>query len=111
MAKRTETIVHLVDDLDGGKAQQTVPFSVDGKEYEIDLSGKNRRAMEKALKPFIEAAREVKAPRRKPTKRAARSGPAPAAVREWASANGVECNDRGRVPTAVIEQYEAAQSS
>ena len=36
MAKRT--IHMLVDDIDGGEADETVRFAVDGVQYEIDLS-------------------------------------------------------------------------
>jgi hypothetical protein len=36
-----KTIVELVDDLDGGKADESLAFSLDGMEYVIDLSEKN----------------------------------------------------------------------
>ena len=36
-----QTSVTLVDDLDGGKAAETVVFGLDGASYEIDLSKKN----------------------------------------------------------------------
>ena len=39
MAK--ETVIKLVDDLDGGVAHETVWFGLDGQTYEIDLSSKN----------------------------------------------------------------------
>ena len=39
MAKQ---IIHkLVDDLDGGDAEETVKFALDGIQYEIDLSEEN----------------------------------------------------------------------
>ena len=39
MAKQ---IIHkLVDDLDGGDADETVKFALDGVQYEIDLSKAN----------------------------------------------------------------------
>ena len=34
-------IVKLTDDLDGGDADETVQFALDGKSYEIDLSSAN----------------------------------------------------------------------
>ena len=43
MAQRVE--VTLVDDIDGGKASETVTFSLDGVTYEIDLSDKNARKL------------------------------------------------------------------
>ena len=59
----TETFTRLVDDIDGGKAERTVVFSWDGKGYEIDLSKKNIAALEKALKPYVTAARKMPAAR------------------------------------------------
>jgi hypothetical protein len=46
----------LEDDLDGGPAEQTVRFGVDGAEYEIDLSTKNAAALRRKLAPFIDHA-------------------------------------------------------
>src|SRR6478672_13304794 len=39
MAQRVEVV--LIDDIDGGKASETVTFALDGVTYEIDLSNKN----------------------------------------------------------------------
>jgi hypothetical protein len=36
-----ETIVRLLDDIDGKPADETVSFSLDGITYEIDLRAKN----------------------------------------------------------------------
>ncbi|WP_348525660.1 Lsr2 family DNA-binding protein [Litorihabitans aurantiacus] len=30
-------------------------------------------------------------------------------MREWAAANGIEVNDRGRIPANIREQFDAAQ--
>jgi hypothetical protein len=49
----------LQDDLDGGPADTTVRFGVDGAEYEIDLSSKNAAAFRRKLAPFIDHARRV----------------------------------------------------
>lgn len=108
MAKRTITTVELTDDVDGGKADRTLTFGFDGASYEIDLSRKNATAFEKVLKPYVEAARKVgRGSARRPRKAA---GPVRdlGAIRSWARANGHEVSDRGRVPAAIIEAYEAA---
>ena len=39
MAQKVQVI--LVDDMDGGAAEETVSFSLDGVSYELDLSKKN----------------------------------------------------------------------
>jgi Lsr2 len=113
MATKSVTITEFIDDLDGGKAERTVTFAVDGSSYEIDLSKKNAAAFAKALKPYVEAARKI---RRSPGKTAARGsarhrrhdGTDLAAVREWARANGHSVSDRGRIPAAILEAYAAA---
>ena len=57
MAQRVRTL--LIDDLDGGEAEGTVRFGLDGAEYEIDLSAEHADALRKALAPFVSAARRV----------------------------------------------------
>lgn len=111
MAKKVTTIVELTDDFDGGKADRTVAFSLNGTNYEIDLSKKNANAFEKVLKPYVDAARQVKPTRRSSSSRtSARRSPSRdlAAVRAWARDNGYEVSDRGRVPTSVLEAYDAS---
>jgi hypothetical protein len=49
--------VILIDDLDGSQAQHTVAFSLDGQQYEIDLSVQNSQRLHDALAPFISKAR------------------------------------------------------
>lgn len=63
-------IVKLTDDLDGGDADETIVFGLDGKSYEIDLSTKNAAALRKALDKYVSAAR---APERSPAPRERRS--------------------------------------
>ena len=49
--------VVLIDDLDQTEGARTVTFAYNGKPYEVDLSEKNVEKLEKALAPFINAAR------------------------------------------------------
>ena len=53
-----QTVV-LVDDLDGTAAEQTVVFSVDGQQYEIDLSRHNLQRLRDILAPYVTRARQV----------------------------------------------------
>jgi hypothetical protein len=111
MAKRVVTTVELTDDLDGGKADRTLHFSFDGVNYEIDLSKKNATALEKVLKPYVESARKVRQPARRgrPATAAKRGSRADLGqIREWARNNGHEISDRGRIPAAVVDAYNAA---
>lgn len=104
----TRIAVTLEDDLDGGRADETVRFGVGGAEYEIDLSKKNAKAFRAGLEPFVEHARRgVRGPRRRParpTSARERSGD----IRAWAKAEGIAISERGRIPASVVEQYEAA---
>ncbi|NHA68222.1 histone-like nucleoid-structuring protein Lsr2 [Phycicoccus flavus] len=97
MAQRTVTI--LSDDLDGKESAdiETVQFGFDGATYEIDLSKKNRAAFEKALSPYLEAARKT-APSPRRSAPARRQAVTPD-DRAWLRANGFpDIKDRGRLP-------------
>ncbi|MCW2826674.1 MAG: hypothetical protein JWQ67_290 [Marmoricola sp.] len=112
MAKTT--IVQVSDDLDGSANASEVRFAFKGTEYTIDLSSKNRKAFEKALRPYIEAGTRVSG-RRPDTSRSARPKRAGAssvdlaAVRAWAKENGHQVSDRGRLPKAVLDAYAATR--
>ena len=109
MAQITE--VRLLDDLDGGEAAESVSFSLDGKSYEIDLSEKHAAALRDAFAPFVSSARRAggttaAAARPRMSTRAGRPRAETAAIREWASANGMEVSARGRISSTVLEAYE-----
>lgn len=108
-------ITQLIDDLDGtvledGEGKQ-ITFSIEGRAYEIDLSDDNAEKFYKALEPFVEVARSIRAngnaTRSRPS-RASKSDLDLGAVREWARANGHTVNERGRIPASVIDAYRAA---
>ena len=114
-ASMAKTVV-TTDDLDGSPNAETVTFSFDGRNFEIDLSKKSRSALEKALKPYIDAGRTVggRGSRAGGTSRSrgrrSSSGSVDlAAVRAWAAENGIAVSDRGRISASVLEQYHAAQ--
>ena len=114
-----KVIVELVDDLDGTASDDisTVSFSLDGADYEIDLTEENADNLRAALDEFVAAARRTggRMKRSTGTAKAAPSRPAAnreqtKAVREWARQNGFDLADRGRIPANVIEAYEEAQT-
>lgn len=111
-----QTTVTLTDDIDGGKAVETVSFALDGRSYEIDLNKKNAAALRKALDDFTAKARKVRTGGRAASARGGRSASAGSssvdarAVREWAHENGITVSARGRVPADILEQYVAATS-
>ena len=56
-----KTVVALEDDLSGGPADETVCFSLDGVDYEIDLSSRNAEQLRNELDVFVAAARRLRA--------------------------------------------------
>ncbi|HEX3812127.1 MAG TPA: Lsr2 family protein [Mycobacteriales bacterium] len=115
MAKR----VVLVDDIDGGDADETVAFALDGESYEIDLSKKNAAALRQLLAEYVAAARSTEsapAPTRAPVDANGSRAPyAPidreqaAAIRTWARRKGHDVSDRGRIPSRLVELYNASR--
>jgi hypothetical protein len=105
-----ETVVTLVDDLDGTPAEKTVRFGIDGTHYEIDLSSSNARALDELLRPYVAVAGRTTRARggRPPRARRPAGAPDPAAVRAWARANGWDVPDRGRIAAEVLADYHAA---
>jgi Lsr2 len=108
--------VVVTDDLDGVGEATTVAFSFEGQHLEIDLSKRNRAAFEKALRPYLEAARRTGTSRggSRPASRKSSNGRRgahrtdPAVVREWAAKNRLPVSARGRISTDILEQYLAA---
>ncbi|GLY25492.1 nucleoid-associated protein Lsr2 [Micromonospora echinospora] len=112
MAKQ---IIHkLVDDLDGGDADETVKFALDGVQYEIDLSNKNADKLRELFAPYVAAGSKVGRGGVVVGGRAARGrGGATAdraqnkAIRDWAKREGREISDRGRIPQEIVDEFHA----
>lgn len=103
--------VSLVDDLDGHKADETVQFGLDGKNYEIDLSSDNAGKLREALQAYVAAARRPGGRRRSGAaasggaRRAAVDRDQNQAIREWARKRGMKVSDRGRIPADLVDAY------
>ena len=114
MARKVQVI--LSDDLDENlSADETVSFSLDGTNYEIDLADKNATEMREVFARYVSAARKVG----RAGNRSSGGGRSRAtggrmdreqagAIRDWARKNGHAVSDRGRIPASVVEAYEAA---
>jgi hypothetical protein len=111
MAQRTE--VQLLDDIDpSDTADETVRFGIDGTSYEIDLAAQRAEHLRLSLAPFVSAARRVangngNGKGRGP-KQDASDRQRTMAIRQWARGQGMDVNERGRIPSRVIEAYDAA---
>ena len=109
MAQKIQTL--FIDDIDGGEAEGTVRFGLDGTEYEIDLSAKHDEELRAALGIYVAHARKVSGSARKGTPgRAARKPSAVdnVAARAWARENGYDIKERGRVPAELVAKYREA---
>src|SRR5258708_12041897 len=91
--------VSLVDDLAQTKADETVSFGVDGRDYEIDLNRAHAGELRRMASRYIAVARRARtavqdrAPRRTQADRE-RSRE----IRAWAMERGLLTSPRGRIP-------------
>ena len=114
MAERI--VRQLIDDLDGTEIPEgggeRVEFSLRGVEYQIDLSSANVAKLDKALKPYVDAALKLRGSRGRRGQTTSRGGTASkehlAAIRDWARKSGFEVSDRGRIKSEIVEAFEAA---
>ncbi|WP_206789733.1 Lsr2 family protein [Amycolatopsis sp. MtRt-6] len=118
MTKRVT--IEILDDTDGSRAEQTVPFGLDGVAYEIDLSTTNANELREALAPYVAAARRTGGRRIKvavgqPTDSTKQESEpslnytATHDIRTWARANGYEVADQGRISKTVVEAYHSSR--
>jgi nucleoid-associated protein Lsr2 len=98
------TLIELIDDLDGGRADETVRLGLDGRLFELDLSKRNAKKLRTLLEPYVTGARRVG--RRTQVRSTHRNDTT--AVRKWAESNGVDIAKRGRIPREVLAQFQAA---
>jgi hypothetical protein len=107
-----QTIVQLIDDLDGGKAEETVSFALDGAQYEIDLSGKNAAKLRDAFANYVAHARRSGRSASRGSSRRGRAARGDReqtqAIRQWARRNGHKIGEKGRIPATILEAYNSA---
>jgi hypothetical protein len=109
MAQKVQVI--LVDDVDGGDADETVSFALDGVSYEIDLNTKNAAALRDSVATWVGHARRVggrSGGGRRRSSRSTTAGAGSTEVREWAREHGYKVSDRGRISAEVQQAYAAA---
>ncbi|WP_226346480.1 histone-like nucleoid-structuring protein Lsr2 [Agilicoccus flavus] len=111
MAQKVQVL--LVDDLDGGVADETVSFALDGVNYEIDLSDDNARKLRDSLSAWTGHARRSGG-RKVTGRRGGATGSTRRGdlneIREWGRANGFKVSDRGRVSGELQDAYDKANS-
>lgn len=102
-------VERLVED-DLGDATETLDFSYRGTDYQLALSARDARALDKLLAPVLEASRRRRRRNvtRGPVAKAPNGAPSAKTVRAWAKDEGIEVSDRGRVAAGVMQRYEDA---
>ena len=107
MARRE--VIELLDDIDGGPAEGTMTFGVDGVSYEIDLSTDHQDELRQILQRWIGAGRKTGRTRTAQASGRTRTGePTAAQIREWATTSGHGLSTRGRIPQEIRAAYDAA---
>lgn len=103
----------IIDDLTGKPIDSDevfrIHFTIEGKDYRLDVNRAGADAFEEATGRFVEAATKITgATRTRASKpRTAGSGEQ-TKMREWSRANGYEVAERGRIPASIQEAYRAA---
>ena len=103
---QTIAVTVTCDICGSAKDAQTRRISLDGQTREIDLCGKDARALDKVAAKYVPHARKVR--RVASTGRRTRDRQRSADIREWARIQGYELSDRGRIPASIEAEYEAA---
>ena len=91
MAQKVQTL--FIDDIDGGEAEGTVRFGLEGTDYEIDLGAAHTAELRQALATYITHSRKVGGvARRAPRRRRGASDIDTTAARAWAKEQGLAVN-------------------
>jgi hypothetical protein len=114
VAQKVQTL--FIDDIDGGEAEGTVRFALDGTDYEIDLNAKHTEELRSALGKYVEHARKVTSAARRGGRGAGRGARGAGSavntteIRNWAREQGYDIKDRGRVPADVVAKPPAPRA-
>lgn len=109
----------LVDDLNQQMADETVKFSLDGSQHEIDLTKENAAKLREILGPYCKAGRKVGRGTAVMSSRAATRSSSPAgssrdlnqAIRAWVAGSPycklheISVSDRGRIKETIVNDY------
>ena len=121
MARKTTELI--TDDFDGTVLDPSEviveTFTINGVQYSLDLGGKSADKFDKDMQKWIDKATRIGGRAKRSTNKratapnttttAARPDKAQlAAIREWARNNGYEVSVRGRIPQAIVDEFDSA---
>jgi hypothetical protein len=102
--------VQLIDDISGEDAEETIRFSIDGANFEIDLSADNAADLRDTLKAYAAKGRRLRSPSGTRSGRSSATGREETqTIRNWAAENGYNPSPRGRISQVIKQAYDAAQ--
>ena len=87
--------------------QHSRRFSLDGRDYEIDLCTKHSQKFDDVVGRYAQLARRASARVGRTKRRTTAHRQHSAAIRRWAKDSGIAVSDRGRIPADVVASYEA----
>lgn len=102
----TKTV--LIDDIDGGEADVTIAFVINGDPYTLDLSQANAAKFWKAVNPYIAAAQKNADRHNTAIQNLSETFEQRQVIRDWARAQGYDISDRGRIPIDIAEAFNDA---
>jgi hypothetical protein len=85
-------------------------FSLDGRDYEIDLCVRHSQKFDEVFHKFADRARKATSRVSRVKRRTSAHRRHSAEIRSWAKNNGLTVSDRGRIPAEVITRYNATHS-
>jgi predicted ATPase len=85
-------------------------FSLDGRDYEIDLCLRHSERFDEAVSSFTSHARRASGRLVRTKRRTAAHRRHSAQVRAWAKANGLAVSERGRIPAEVVSKYQSTHA-
>ena len=87
---------------------KTRSFSLDGRDYEIDLCERHSQKFDEIFQRFAARARTAEGRAGRAKRRTSAHRKRSAEIRAWAKHNGTAVSDRGRIPADVIARYDAS---
>lgn len=97
-----ETIINLIDDIDGSKADVTIKYSFDGANYEVDLTDDHAEDFREYMQEWLDRSRRIGLAAN--SQRGANSETAK--IRDWARSQGIDVPTRGRLSEEIMKAYE-----
>lgn len=101
-----------VSDLSGEPDAATVQLALGSERRDVDLTEAERAELDDLLRPYLSAGRRGEQAAPKPNRDIpATTAEERAVIRSWGHANGFELADRGIIPRAVYQAYQAAHGA